>query len=431
MEREKISDTLFNKTDIVAPYPHSVKPVEKVMNLTAFFPGGSGLWLEEGSTEIPSILVLGQDFSTVNDYNRMLRNEIKDLACATWRNLIVLFKEANIDLNECFFSNVFMGLRDTNDIMGEFPGFKDKDFVKRNLMFLEIQIETIKPRLIITLGKYAAEMVSRLSDSGLERWLKWKALREPDIGFVRNVNFKEHRCSCVALEHTSMRNSNVKRRKYANMSGELTGNSAEVQMLKDALGTNNMTEIHKLNHTGTITLETEKLILRRFTIDDTEAVYNNWTSDSEVSKYMRWEPHKNINETRLKINDWLERYHKNNFYQWVITIKDSGEPIGAIGLFVVNEGDLCGDFGYSISRKYWGQGIATEALKAVIKFAFEEVGFNRIESYHSTKNPASGKVMLNAGMKFEGLAKQKYRSNVGFEDCNMYSILKDDYDILD
>lgn len=182
-----------------------------------------------------------------------------------------------------------------------------------------------------------------------------------------------------------------------------------------------------LNHSCTITLETERLILRRFTIHDTEAVYNNWTSDSKVSKYMRWEHHKNINETRLKINDWLERYNKKNFYQWAITIKGTEEPIGAIGLFVVNEGDMCGDFGYSISRKHWGQGIASEALKAVIKFAFEVVGFNRIESYHSINNPASGKVMQNAGMKFEGLARQKYKSNFGFEDCNMYAVLKEDF----
>lgn len=96
-----------------------------------------------------------------------------------------------------------------------------------------------------------------------------------------------------------------------------------------AMETNNLSEIHMLNHIGTVTLETERLILRRFTADDTEAVYNNWTSDNEVSKYMRWENHKNINETRIKINDWLERYNKNNFYQWVISIKGSDEPIGA------------------------------------------------------------------------------------------------------
>ena len=190
---------------------------------------------------------------------------------------------------------------------------------------------------------------------------------------------------------------------------------------------NNLTEIRILNHVGTITLETERLILRRFTADDTEAVYNNWTSDNEISKYMRWEHHKNINETRIKIDDWLERYNKNNFYQWAIIIKGSDEPIGAIGLFIVNESDKCGDFGYCISRKYWGRGITTEALRVVLNFAFEVVGFNRIESYHSINNPASGKVMINAGMKFEGLARQKYKSNVGFEDCNMYSMIRGDF----
>lgn len=182
-----------------------------------------------------------------------------------------------------------------------------------------------------------------------------------------------------------------------------------------------------LNHVGTISLTTERLVLRRFTIDDSESVYNNWTSDSEVSKYMRWQHHKNIEETELKIHDWANRYNYSNFYQWAITFKDSDEPIGAIGLFVVNESDMCGDFAYSISRKYWGMGVASEALKAVLIFAFETVGFNRIESFHSANNPASGKVMLKAGMKLEGLARQKYKSNVGFEDSYMYSILKEEF----
>lgn len=86
MEREKISKVLFKKINIVTPYPHNVKLVEKMMNITAFFPGGTGLWMEDGSSEIPSILVLGQDFSTVDDYNRMMRSETNDLGCATWRN---------------------------------------------------------------------------------------------------------------------------------------------------------------------------------------------------------------------------------------------------------------------------------------------------------------------------------------------------------
>ena len=94
---------------------------------------------------------------------------------------------------------------------------------------------------------------------------------------------------------------------------------------------------------------------------------------------------------------------------------------------MVNESDMCGDFGYSIGKKYWNMGAASEALKEVLKFGFEVVGFNRIESYHSINNPASGKVMQKAGMTLEGLARQKYRSNAGFEDSYMYSILKEDF----
>ena len=182
-----------------------------------------------------------------------------------------------------------------------------------------------------------------------------------------------------------------------------------------------------LNHNGTVKIETERLILRRFTIGDVDSMFNNWASDDEICKYMRWTRHENKEETKEIIDSWIDSYSKKSFYQWAITLKGNDEPIGAIGLFVVNEFDLCGDVGYCISKKSWGQGIATEALSAVLNFAFEIVGFNRIETYHSINNPASGRVMQKSGMVFEGLARQKYKSICGFEDSNMYSILKEDY----
>lgn len=107
----------------------------------------------------------------------MLENNQNDLQCATWRNSIKLLDEANINLTQCYYSNVFMGLRDgVTKNTGEFPGFKDKEFVNRNLEFLEIQIDTIKPKLIIILGRYAAEMLSRSADYGLESWTNFRAL---------------------------------------------------------------------------------------------------------------------------------------------------------------------------------------------------------------------------------------------------------------
>lgn len=178
-----------------------------------------------------------------------------------------------------------------------------------------------------------------------------------------------------------------------------------------------------LNHKGTIRIETERLVLRRFTMDDASSMFCNWASDMDVCKYMRWMPHSEEEETKKVLGSWTASYDKMDFYQWAITLKEKEEPIGAIGLLEVNENDLCGDFGYCISKKFWGQGITTEALKSILSFAFDSIGFNRIEAYHSINNPASGIVMQKAGMVFEGLAKQKYRSISGFEDSNLYSII--------
>ena len=217
---------------MVKPYPNMVKPVDAMINITAFFPGGKGLWLEEDSEVFPRILILGHDFSNVKQYKKILRNEATDLEGATWRNLIKLFNEAGIDLKDCFFSNVYMGLRDTESMTGEFPGSKDEDFVKRNIEFLSYQIDVIKPKVIITLGIPSSEFLVKLS-SDLECWKDGNALRVSNIGLQKNVRFKDNVCTCVALEHTSMRYSNVKRRRYVNNSGEHCGNDAEVEMLKD------------------------------------------------------------------------------------------------------------------------------------------------------------------------------------------------------
>jgi ribosomal-protein-alanine N-acetyltransferase len=182
-----------------------------------------------------------------------------------------------------------------------------------------------------------------------------------------------------------------------------------------------------LNHKGTIEIETQRLILRRFISDDSDSMFNNWASDEDISKYMRWKHNESIEETNIIISQWLLDYNRTSFYIWAIILKENDEPIGSIGLFIINENDACGDVGYSVGKKYWGLGIATEALKAVLGFAFKNVGFNRIETYHSTNNPASGKVMQKSGMTFEGFAKQKYISISGIEDCNMYSIIRDDF----
>jgi ribosomal-protein-alanine N-acetyltransferase len=155
-------------------------------------------------------------------------------------------------------------------------------------------------------------------------------------------------------------------------------------------------------------------------------MFNNWASDEEVAKYMRWNAHKNIDETKKVLQNRIERCSSLNTYHWAIVLKGTDLPIGNIVLISSNEYDMCAEVAYCLGRQYWGQGIITEALKTVIKFGLLEVNYNRIEAFHAINNIASGKVMKNAGMKYEGRMRKKYLSHVGFEDSDLYAILRED-----
>lgn len=182
-----------------------------------------------------------------------------------------------------------------------------------------------------------------------------------------------------------------------------------------------------MEHLGTITLETERLVLRRFTIDDAEAAFKNWTSSDAVTKYLRWKTYQDISAMRDYINFQLENYKKIETYDWAIELKELGEPIGSIGAVDVNDNIGAVEIGYCIGEKWWRQGITSEALAAVIKFFFEKVGVNRIWSEHDVNNPNSGKVMLKCGMKYEGTLRQADLNNTGLCDTVVYGILAEEY----
>lgn len=182
-----------------------------------------------------------------------------------------------------------------------------------------------------------------------------------------------------------------------------------------------------MKHLGTKTIETKRLILRRFRIEDAEAMYRNWASDDEVTKYLTWSTHESEAVTKAVLKDWIENYEKSDsYYTWCIESKEIGEPIGSIS--VVSDNPKVGsvEIGYCISEAYWHQGITSEALAAVIKFFHEEVGIRRIESRHDPKNPYSGKVMEKCGLQYEGTRKQADWNNSGICDAALYGIVYED-----
>ena len=180
-----------------------------------------------------------------------------------------------------------------------------------------------------------------------------------------------------------------------------------------------------MNHCGTQRLETERLVLRRFVVEDAQAMFRNWASDPEVTKYLTWPAHASVDVTRAILKAWTAAYDNLNDYQWAIVLKENGEdPIGSIAAVDLNEELSIVQIGYCLGRPWWHRGIMPEALNAVIDFFFNAVGANRIESRHDPRNPHSGRVMQKCGMKYEGTLRSSDRNNQGICDACWYAVLK-------
>lgn len=188
-----------------------------------------------------------------------------------------------------------------------------------------------------------------------------------------------------------------------------------------------------MNHTGTVELETERLILRSPRREDADAMYRNWASDPEIPKYMTWPVHKTPEETERVIRKFMEEDAVRSYYHWMIVLKEINEPIGTIGTLPESKAgyaspDQCA-VGYCVSRKYWNRSIMTEALGKVIDYLFGTVGYYRIEATHDAENPASGRVMCKCGMLYEGTRRAGGRNNHNLHsDVVIYGILKSDWE---
>ncbi len=183
-----------------------------------------------------------------------------------------------------------------------------------------------------------------------------------------------------------------------------------------------------MNHLGTITLETQRLILRKTLEADYEPMFKNWANDERVTRYLTWAPYESAEQLKNTYHNYLlESQQKPDFYDWKIVLKDINEPIGSIGAVGIKEDTKEVEIGYCLGYNWWHKGIMTEAFKRVIRFLFEEVGVNRITAEHDPRNPHSGDVMKKCGLQYEGTSRQAGKNMQGICDLSRYAILKEDY----
>ncbi len=184
-----------------------------------------------------------------------------------------------------------------------------------------------------------------------------------------------------------------------------------------------------VNHTGTQTINTERLILRRFEYSDIDSMLRNWIADKKT-QWDYGEPCYPTTEAVRELFDtkYIVSYSRNDYYRWAIVEKGSGECIGQIAYFIMDTDNQHGEIEYVIGPAFQGKGYATEATKAVIAYGFEKINLHRIEIDCRTENEASRSVIEKCGLTYEGVFRDFFWRKDHFEGRRVFSILKQDFE---
>lgn len=171
-------------------------------------------------------------------------------------------------------------------------------------------------------------------------------------------------------------------------------------------------------------LQTSRLILRKLTAEDIPAYYERLGSSAAVTKYMLWEPHKDISESVASIQKAQRRYEAGRCYRWGIALQSDNSLIGVIELLRFDEEAGSCSFAYMLGEEFWGMGYGTEALRAALDFAFTQMQVEAVIADHFSINSASGAVMRKAGMFPSGILPAKYEKNGILYDAEEYRITR-------
>lgn len=169
-------------------------------------------------------------------------------------------------------------------------------------------------------------------------------------------------------------------------------------------------------------LETPRLNLRQLQMEDIYEYYERLFGDADVARFMLFEPHQDISESMADLEEKLAAYEEGKFYCWAVAEKEDDSLIGLIRLVRLDEASDTCSFVYMLGCNYWNRGYGTEMLKAVIRFAFEELDVERIVADHMEKNAASGAVMRKAGMTHIATDAGKYEKFGTVQDAIVYEI---------
>jgi RimJ/RimL family protein N-acetyltransferase len=171
---------------------------------------------------------------------------------------------------------------------------------------------------------------------------------------------------------------------------------------------------------GIESIQTARLTLRRPRVADATAIFNNYASDPEATRFLTWRPHANVEPIESWLNGLTDTWGRGQELSWVICHGSSvsaPEPIGMISLRLAG---FKAELGYVIGRAYWGQGLMPEAVRAIVALCFRE-SLYRVAAFCDVENARSARVLEKVGMVREGLL-HRYAShpNISAEPRDVY-----------
>lgn len=172
------------------------------------------------------------------------------------------------------------------------------------------------------------------------------------------------------------------------------------------------------------TVKTERLILRKLRKSDLDDVFE-YSSDQEVPRYLLWDTHKTKSVTKAYINRALKWYKCGQFYDWAIEF--NGKMIGICGFSKIDVLNDTAEVGYVLNRSFWGQGIASEAVRAVLNFGFRTLCLLRIEAQYIEENERSKRVLEKCGFVSEGVRRKALKVNGIMRNVCTASVLSEDF----
>ncbi|MCM1269024.1 MAG: GNAT family N-acetyltransferase [Ruminococcus flavefaciens] len=182
-----------------------------------------------------------------------------------------------------------------------------------------------------------------------------------------------------------------------------------------------------LTHIGTHTIETERLILRRFEYADDNAMLKYWVADEKIQSLYSEPVYSTKDAVRELLDKYIGSYEKNDYYRWAIIEKKSGECIGQIAYFLVDSKNHFAEIEYCIGSDFQCKGFATEATKAIIAYGFDKINLHKVQICTKTINKSSKRVIEKCGFTYEGTLRDYFYMDGEYVGRLYFSILRNEY----